>query len=347
MNVIDLFCGCGGLSYGFIMSGYNILVGIDNDPTAIKTYLLNHNNANALTGDLSDGKILRKVEKLLGPNCPDVVIGGPPCQGFSLSGPRNLRDPRNKLYLSFFTFVKHFFPKAFLIENVPGILSLYDGRIKDDITDEFGKLGYVVSIQPLVAADYGIPQLRKRAFFIGLRGRKFKFPAPKMIMKSYISCEEAINDLPALENGIGTEVQLYPDVKRTKYQQLMRGKSQFIYNHIGTNHSEQTTKIIGMVPEGGNYKNLPLKYQKIRNFHVAFTRYHSKQPASTIDTGHRHHFHYKYNRVLTVRENARLQSFPDSFIFLGNKTEQQRQVGNAVPPLLAKCLADELKTYIF
>src|SRR5699024_2732583 len=122
--------------------------------------------------------------------------------------------------------------------------------------------------------------------------------------------------------------------------------SKVIYNHVGTNHTEKTKKIIALVPEGGNFKQLPDKYQNVRNFNVAFTRYHREKPSSTIDTGHRHHFHYVYNRVLTVRENARLQSFPDTFIFKGNKTEQYRQVGNAVPPILARAIGEELMKYL-
>jgi DNA (cytosine-5)-methyltransferase 1 len=127
---------------------------------------------------------------------------------------------------------------------------------------------------------------------------------------------------------------------------MMREDSTKIYNNIGTNHSDKVTKIISLVPEGKNYKSLPKKYRNTRNFNIAWTRYHSSKPSPTIDTGHRHHFHYKYNRVPTVRESARLQSFPDNFLFHGNKSEQYRQVGNAVPPLLAKALGKQLLKYL-
>ena len=155
-----------------------------------------------------------------------------------------------------------------------------------------------------------------------------------------------MSDLPTLENDIGTEQEKYLTKPQNEYQTLMRTNSDAVYNHIAANHSEEVKKIISLVPDGGNYKDLPDEYINSRNFHVAWTRFASKKPAPTIDTGHRHHFHYKFNRVPTVRECARLQSFPDDFIFLGNKRQQFRQVGNAVPPLFAECLAKSLKEQI-
>ena len=152
----------------------------------------------------------------------------------------------------------------------------------------------------------------------------------------------ALSDLPTLENDLGSENVPYLTEAQNDYQKLMRKNSKEVKNHIAANHSEKVKKIISMVPDGGNYKDLPEEYKNSRNFHVAWTRFASDKPAPTIDTGHRHHFHYKFNRVPTVRECARLQSFPDDFIFLGNKTQQFRQVGNAVPPLMAKYIAEQL-----
>jgi DNA (cytosine-5)-methyltransferase 1 len=153
----------------------------------------------------------------------------------------------------------------------------------------------------------------------------------------------ALSDLPSLEDEIGQEVMEYRTEPRNDYQKLMRKRSREVYNHIAACHSERVKKIISLVPDGGNYKDLPEEYAHSRNFHVAWTRFASQKPAPTIDTGHRHHFHYKYNRVPTVRECARLQSFPDDFIFLGNKTQQFRQVGNAVPPIMAQEIATKVK----
>ena len=156
----------------------------------------------------------------------------------------------------------------------------------------------------------------------------------------------ALSDLPPLTDELGVENADYATEVTNYYQQLMRERSNKVKNHIAANHSEKVKHIISMVPDGGNYKDLPEEYKDSRNFHVAWTRFASDKPAPTIDTGHRHHFHYKYNRVPTVRECARLQSFPDDFIFLGNKTQQFRQVGNAVPPIMAECIANQLKKYL-
>lgn len=156
----------------------------------------------------------------------------------------------------------------------------------------------------------------------------------------------ALSDLPPLVDELGTEVSDYATPALNSYQSLMRERSMNVYNHIAAAHSEKVKKIIALVPDGCNYKSLPEEYRNSRNFHVAWTRFASNKPAPTIDTGHRHHFHYKYNRVPTVRECARLQSFPDDFIFMGNKTQQFRQVGNAVPPLMAQAIANRVKVML-
>ena len=197
----------------------------------------------------------------------------------------------------------------------------------------------------LYAPDYGIPQIRKRLFFVGLQEEYglFEFPKPILSKDKYITCEDAIADLPTLENDLGKNKVPYTSKPLSAYQKKMRKKSDIIENHIGTKHTDLVKSVIAQVPEGGNHKDLPKGVGESRKFNEAWTRYHSKKPSKTIDTGHRNHFHYKFNRVPTVRENARLQSFPDNFIFLGNKTEQYRQVGNAVPPLLGYYIALKLK----
>lgn len=340
LNVIDLFCGCGGLSYGFEKAGYNILLGIDNDKKALETFELNHNNSKSICGDITKITYESDIKPLIKGKTIDVIIGGPPCQGMSLSGPRKFEDPRNRLYLSYIRLVKEIQPRAFVIENVPGLVGLFGGRIKDSIIQKFTDMGYDIQYKILCAADYGVPQNRKRVVFVGVKEGDFKYPP---ISEYQINCEMALSDLPPLENEIGTEKAEYITEPQNAYQRLMREDSDVVRNHIAANHSDKVKKIISLVPDGGNYKDLPEEYRNSRNFHVAWTRFASDKPAPTIDTGHRHHFHYKYNRVPTVRECARLQSFPDDFIFLGNKTEQFRQVGNAVPPLMAQCIAKQLK----
>lgn len=340
LNAIDLFCGCGGLSYGFEKAGYHILLGIDNDAKALETFELNHRGSKSICGDITKVTYENDIKPFIGGETIDVIIGGPPCQGMSLSGPRKFDDPRNKLYLTYIRLVEEIQPKAFVIENVPGLVGLFGGQIKDSIMQRFTDMGYDIQYKILCAADYGVPQNRKRVIFVGIKNGHFEYPQE---IEGKVSCRMALSDLPALENDLGNEDMPYAAEPQNDYQKLMRKDSSCVKNHMAAKHSDKVKKIISLVPDGGNYKDLPEEYRNSRNFHVAWTRFASDKPAPTIDTGHRHHFHYKYNRVPTVRECARLQSFPDSFIFLGNKTQQFRQVGNAVPPLMAQCIAEQLK----
>lgn len=342
-NAIDLFCGAGGLSYGFESAGFNILLGIDSDAKALEVFEKNHKNAKSICGDITEINYAQIKEKI-GDKKIDVIIGGPPCQGMSLSGPRKFDDPRNKLYLSYIRLVDEIRPRAFVIENVPGLVSLFGGQIKDSIIEKFTAMGYKVKYQILCASDYGVPQNRKRVVFVGTQGEsEFVYPEKN---PQQVTCKMALSDLPPLENELGEEISMYETDPDNDYQRLMRKRSNLVHNHVAAAHSEKVKKIISMVPDGCNYKSLPEEYRNSRNFHVAWTRFASDKPAPTIDTGHRHHFHYKYNRVPTVRECARLQSFPDDFVFLGNKTQQFRQVGNAVPPLLAQAIAKQVKVML-
>jgi DNA (cytosine-5)-methyltransferase 1 len=340
-TVIDLFCGCGGLSYGFIEAGYDVLLGIDHWKDAIVTFENTHKNTKGIVADLFK-ETPQEISKNTGIKNIDVIIGGPPCQGFSIAGKRIIDDERNQLYKSFVSFVDFYKPKAFVMENVPNIVSMGKGVVKDSIIEDFEKLGYSVIYKVMLASEFGVPQNRRRAFFVGTKNNKeFVFPEPTT--KIPVSSKDAISDLSEKSLTDGTKYKAEP---KSDYQKLIRGKSDGIYNHKITNHSEQTTSIISLVPDGGNYKNLPEELRKTRNVNIAWTRLNSQKPSFTIDTGHRHHFHYKYNRVPTVRESARIQSFPDTFIFLGSKTSQYKQVGNAVPPLLAKVLAEQIKKFI-
>ena len=162
LNAIDLFAGCGGLSKGFMDAGFNIIVGVDNDQAALNTFVKNHNGAVALNADLSLQETFDEIKRIAGERKIDVIIAGPPCQGFSLTGPRNFDDKRNKLYLAVLEMVKQYQPKAFIIENVPGMATLYKGQIKEEILKRFEKMGYNVDCKILCAADYGVPQMRKR-----------------------------------------------------------------------------------------------------------------------------------------------------------------------------------------
>lgn len=329
-------------------AGFHIIVGVDNDKAALNTFKLNHVGAVALNADLSKQETFDEIKRIAGNKNIDVIIAGPPCQGFSLTGPRNFDDPRNKLYLAVIEIVRQYHPKAFIIENVPGMATMYKGLVKDEILRRFKKMGYNIDCKILCAADYGVPQLRKRLIFMGIRSDigKPEFPKPILKPDQYITCREAISDLPSREFELGEEKDNYDKKPLTPYQKKMRGNCQVLYNHVATNHKQFVKDTIALVPEGGNYKDLPAGWGESRKFHEAWTRYDGNKPSKTIDTGHRNHFHYKYNRVPTIRENARLQSFPDDFIFVGTKTQQNRQVGNAVPPLLGYALGKVLMKII-
>lgn len=339
-NVIDLFSGCGGLSLGFEMAGFKVNLAIDNWEDALVTYRHNHKGTNTLNADLLqlDPK---EIEENYNLHNISVIIGGPPCQGFSVAGKRIIDDDRNKLYKSFVRFVKHFQPKAFVMENVPNILSIGDGVVKNAIIKDFSELGYTISYKVLISSDYGVPQNRRRAIFVGLRNKKYLFPDPTVTEKT--TTYEALSDLPedTVDDGA-----CYPVSPLSDYQKVMREGTERLYNHQITIHTPETQRIIAMVPDGGNYKCLPQEMWNLRKVHIAWTRMNSHKPCFTIDTGHRHHFHYSYNRIPTVRESARIQSFPDNFVFIGSKTSQYKQVGNAVPPLMAFAIASQLKQQI-
>lgn len=353
-KVLDMFCGAGGLSKGFIDAGYEVSYGVDFDDAALKTFEKNHTNAKGLKLNLFDDKDMRNLIEIVRKEKIDVIIGGPPCQGFSLAGKRKENDDRNKLYERMVELASIVKPKIILLENVPGLATLYDGKAKKRILEDFRKLGYnMTEPKVLYAPDYGIPQIRKRLFFVGILDgdKEFQYPKPIFEEKDYISCEAAIGDLPSLIKI--KEATNYDKKPYTEYQKKMRRNAKNnLFNHVVSNHTEKTIYLISKVPEGGTYKSLPdddkicKEYKENAKYNELLTRYHSKKPSLTINTGHRTHFHYKYNRIPTVRENARLQSFPDDFIFYGNKSEQYRQVGNAVPPLLGYYLGKEIKKYL-
>lgn len=337
-RVLDLFSGCGGLSYGLGKAGFDIVAGIDNWQDSLVTFERNHPGAKTALVDLGNFNP-EDIEKISG-NDIDVVIGGPPCQGFSISGKRNPDDPRNKLYQGFVDVVAYFKPTAFILENVPNLVAMAGGAVKDTIIKEFEGLGYKVQYKVLLASDYGVPQNRRRVVFVGIKdGADFEYPKPVFIDNKRTT-SDAISDLPELgvEEGAANRTP-----RLSEYQEIMRKDTNRIFNHVISVHSEQTVNTIALVPDGGNYKDLPEELKNIRKVNIAWTRYSSKKPSLTIDTGHRHHFHYAFNRIPTVRESARLQSFPDDFIFYGSKTSQYKQVGNAVPPLMAEAIGQSLK----
>ncbi len=331
-KIIDLFCGCGGLSLGFEYAGFEPILAVDFWQDAIETYNYNRMNKIAKCTDIKDitDDFLEELNKT---NTIVGIIGGPPCQGYSTVGKRNILDERNYLYLQYCRIVEKIKPEFFVLENVKGLLTLNSGKFKDNIIERFSSLGYNVEYKVLNSSDYGVPQNRNRVFFVGIRDKKFKFPKAK---NEKITIYEAISDLSDSEIDYSTDAI-------SEYQSKMRKESKKLYNNEFTKHTTQTQNIISMIPDGGKISDLPKEFWKIRKYNKAFQRMNSLSQSNTIDTGHRNYFHYEKNRIPTVRESARIQSFPDKFVFTGSKTSQYKQVGNAVPPLLAFEIAKEIK----
>lgn len=354
-KVLDLFCGAGGLSLGFKMAGFNVIGGIDFNQEAIDTHALNFKNGFHFCGDIStiDNEVILKEFKGV-----DVIIGGPPCQGFSTANmwqKDHMEDDRNKLFYEFIRFVELLKPKAFVMENVRGILTKDNGHVKEAMLEIMGELGYKVNVKVLVASDYGVPQKRMRAFFVGIReeiGQTFNFDM--MEIKDKVTVDDAISDIYDLDeitkkSTVEDKFTLKTEPK-SEYQKLMRKNTDnTLHNHNIKYPNDLVQLRMAFVPEGGNWRDVPEHlWDTVRtNRHSsAYRRLDSKDVSITIDTGHMNYFHPKRERVPTVRESARIQSFPDDFIFTGGQGAQFRQVGNAVPPLLSKAIASALKPYL-
>lgn len=349
MNVIDLFCGCGGISEGFRLAGFNIVGGIDFNDESIKTYQRNFPKAKGICADLlqfNDAMILKEFGKAE----VDVIVGGPPCQGFSAANrwQKENEDPRNKLFFEYLRFVKVLKPKVVMIENVRGILSSNNGYAKTRIEELLNNLGYEVNCNVLNASEYGVPQNRYRAFFVAtskkLTNHKFDFNKIEKLSKVHV--KEAIGELYNTKES-DKEFTILKSKPNSDYRKYLRSESNKIYNHEIRFPAEITQKRISHVPQGGNWMDIPkdlFSNERDNRHSSAFKRLKEDSCSVTIDTGNAHsnYFHPKYNRIPTVREAARIQSFNDDYVFLGSRTSQYRQVGNAVPPLLAKALATEI-----
>lgn len=344
LNVIDLFAGVGGLSLGFEMVGAKVLMANEYDESIATSYVKNRPNNNMIIEDITKLDIESTFNDIK--NSVDIVIGGPPCQGFSQKGQRKtINDPRNFLFKYYYNVVSFIRPKYFVMENVPNLLTAENGYFKKEITDLFFNIGYIINSDVLNASDFGVPQNRRRAFIIGKLGdKKVKFPE-KTTRK--ITAWEAISDLAFLNSGEGEFEQNYRIFPQSEYQRLLRKDSNKLYNHIATSHSTIAIKRMSMVPEGGGRSDLPKEELTKSIYSGTWGRIVKDDVTVTIttrfDTPSSGRFTHPFlNRAITVREAARLQSFPDDFIFYGTKTSQMKQVGNAVPPFLAKAVAESI-----
>lgn len=337
INAVDLFCGAGGFSLGLQMAGFEIELGLDFVKDCEDTHNLNFKNTPFICGDISDIKGSEILDRIgLKKGELTLVSGGPPCQGFSTVNGKSrfLENPKNKLFVQFVRIIDELAPTWFIMENVTGLLSMDSGRVKEAIFKAFKDIGYTIDAKVLNAVDYGVPQNRKRAIFIGNKeGYKTEFPEPThgnstsqlgifgdQKLKSFVTVGETLKDI----------------TRKSK-----------LSNHILPTHAEIVLKRMSFVPEGGNQKDIPAEYKPPQKFLNTYGRLNRKKPSNTIHTrfdvaSTGSLYHPTENRALTVREGARLQSFPDTYIFSGKKGSQYRQVGNAVPPLLAKALGEKI-----
>src|SRR5690606_16203806 len=246
LTAIDLFSGCGGFSYGFQQAGFHVILGVDNTEIALKTFEKNHDNSKALLLDLHKESAIDTIIKESNGKEIDVIIAGPPCQGFSLTGSRKENDERNSLFYAVFRLAEKTNPKAIIIENVPGLLTLYGGKAKKEIIELCDKMGYNCNPKLLYAPDYGVPQIRKRVFFVALRKDlgMFEFPEPTHTPDKYVGCKDAIGDLPDLVSDLGEEKLNYDKNPFSDYQKTMRNGNKVLFNHLGTQHTEHVINVI-------------------------------------------------------------------------------------------------------
>lgn len=346
---IDLFSGAGGMSLGARLAGIDVQVAVEADPHAAQTYLHNHKPKYGLFND--DIRKFKKIE-LESRDQPVVVFGGPPCQGFSTSNQktRSAGNENNWLFKEFFRVVKDYQPEWVVFENVRGLLETEKGMFVEIILDEFRKLGYKTTYELLHAADFGVPQNRARFFIIGSRnGYPFEFPEPKT--KSPITVEEAIGDLPSLQPGSSICYQKYPGKAYSSYSRKMRSNLKGCTNHLVTRNNSIVIERYKHIPPGGNWEAIPEElmgnYKDRTRCHTGIYRRLELDKPSVVIGNYRKNMliHPTQNRGLSVREAARIQSFPDSFVFKGSIGFQQQQVGNAVPPYLSEVLFKRLMEY--
>lgn len=368
-TVVDLFAGVGGFSLGFLKASepagrfkFDVRLLVDSDPTAADTFKKNFPQIPFWPKDLGaiQGSDILKLVRLKAGEL-DFLVGGPPCQGFSPTGKRWLEDNRNRLIARFIEFVHQMRPRCAIVENVPAVLSAYERLFAEQIHEAFK--GYIVKAAVLNASQFGVPQIRKRAFVVALREDlgldDFEFPKgdydaievgndshrKAKAPRHFVSVSDALSDLPALRAGQSVDGGPYASPPASAYQEERRRGSIAVFNHVARSHSKDFLKKIGPIRPGKGNADLPEGERFSDNYYSqAYARLHRNGIAFTITANFRNpgsgrFTHYRDKRSITVREAARLQSFDDRFIFHGYETDQERHVGNAVPPLLAEALA--------
>ena len=366
--LIDLFCGAGGLSLGFEMANFRVNLAIEIEEKYYRAYKRNHPETLSLNKDITELKCKEISDKFLQNKEIEGIIGGPPCIGFSTVGNRRPDDPRNMLIFYFIQWVKYFKPKFFVMENVPGILSMGKGKVVEKVVDLYKEIGYACKMETLLAADYGVPQLRQRVFFIGTQDNSIpsfkiqktnrnnnqtKSELKKNTLHPYLTVQDAISDVlniePFTKKRKDDMIKKYSHQPKTRYQKYLRKNSTELYDHFAPNHSKLVRNRISHIKPGFNHSSLPKEYQLKGGYPNIYGRLKLNTPADTI-TGNcgcviapGRFIHPTQDRAISVREAARLQSFPDNYRFCGNMRDKYKQIGNAVPPLLAYAVAKSIK----
>ncbi len=383
LSTIDLFCGAGGIAEGFRLEDFRCLYGNDLMAEAMKTFAHNHPDAIADCRPIEDVDAAVVRERLqLAPGDLDVLVGGPPCQGFSINAPdRFLADPRNKLFQHYARFVREFQPKTFVFENVPGMLSMADGKVFQQILAVFADLGYAVSVKILFAAHYGAPQERWRLILLGSTRAAIAHPIPthfargranfrggatltfqldesqRAMLQPAINVGDAISDLPSLTMGGGAEQIPYGQLAKSSFARSIRNPDGVTFNHYAAKLAAQNVERMKHVPPGGSWRDiphdlLPAGMQKARksDHTKRYGRLHPEKLAGTVLTKCDPHWGTVFlptqDRALTVREAARFQTFPDRYRFLGSRVSQYEQVGNAVPVVMAAAVARAIRAHL-
>jgi DNA (cytosine-5)-methyltransferase 1 len=355
INILDLFSGVGGLSYGFdSMDGYEIVAANEILPKMAKAYTLNFPMTKMYCQDIKDLRT-EDLKKDLGVERGDIdlILGGPPCQAYSTVGRRFIDDPRAILYKEYYRVLKELQPKVFLYENVTGLSSMHKRGLLKTIEELFKSVGYMTETKILNAVNYGLPQIRKRIIIVGTRMRsKFEFPKPTHggSLLPITTLSQAIGDLPSIQAG--EEAHAYVGDPKTHYQEYVRqGVTHTLTEHSSPKHNGKLQELISLIPEGGCAWDLEKHHHPTSGFKNSYARLWWDKPSTTITRNlgtpsSTRCIHPRDDRALTTREGARIQGFKDSFKFVGSRSDKNLQIGNAVPPLLSKALAVSLAEHL-
>lgn len=349
MQAIDLFSGAGGMSVGASMSGVDVRYAVELDKHAAATFELNHKNTVLLNRDIR--RVTATQFEGLDRQQQTVIFGGPPCQGFSTSNQKNrdMDNTNNWLYREYVRLVGEVRPDWIVFENVKGLIETENGFFLEAVLNGFKKLGYTTSHFVLNSADFGVPQKRNRLFIVGsLHG--IELTEPKPTVKKCRTVKDAISDLPELDNGDTPDIKEYSKAARSAYAKSMRKKLDQCGNNVVTNNAPHIVKRYSHIPQGGNWEDIPKRlmqnYTDVSRCHTGIYRRLKEDEPSVVIGNFRKNMlvHPWKDRGLSVREAARLQSIPDEFRFVGSIGFQQQQVGNLVPPLLAKAVFNQVMT---